>query len=101
MRDDAEDRYAWDEAKRARNRLHHGVDFADAVGIWDGPALERPSDRGLEQRFIAFGQVAGRVLALVYTPRAGRRRIISARMANRDERDAYATALRHRSPDRH
>jgi uncharacterized DUF497 family protein len=29
--------YEWDEAKAASNLQKHGVDFADAVGVFDDP----------------------------------------------------------------
>ncbi len=90
---DFADGFEWDAAKRARNLARHGLDFEDAIAIWHGPVLQRRSDRGLEVRFVAYGQVAGRVLAVVWTARAARRRIISARMANRHERSSYHACL--------
>ncbi len=93
MAPDCSDGFEWDAVKCARNFAHHGIDFADAVAIWRGPVLQRPSDRGGEARFIAFGLVQGRVIAVVWTPRAGRRRLISARMANRHERHHYQALL--------
>jgi uncharacterized protein len=99
MAPDCTDGFEWDAAKCARNLARHGIDFADAIAIWRGPVLQRPSHREGEVRFIAFGLVQGRMFAVVWTPRAGRRRIISARMANRHER-SHCEALLGRSPRR-
>jgi uncharacterized DUF497 family protein len=41
---------------------------------------------------MANGMVDGRALACVYTDRDGARRIISLRMASREERDGYRAA---------
>lgn len=82
--------FEWDEAKRSRNIKERGLDFEDAVLIWGRPLLERRSDRGGEERFRALGQMEGRVVAVIWTPRGDKRRIISARVASRGERQDYA-----------
>jgi len=46
-----------------------------------------------EQRVQAIGKVEGDSLFVVYTWRGAIRRIISARLANRSERDAYHEAF--------
>ncbi len=86
--------FEWDAAKNAANLAKHGIDFEDAIGIFDGPVLERPDDRRDygEPRIIAFGAVEDRELAVVYTIRGTHRRIISARRAHRHERKAYRNA---------
>jgi uncharacterized protein len=87
--------FEWDAAKNAANLEKHGIDFEDAIGIFDGPVLERTDDRRDygDQRIVAFGVVEDRELAVVYTIRGTHRRIISARRADRNElkeyRDAY------------
>jgi hypothetical protein len=42
-----------------------------------------------ERRIVALGEIEGEVFVVVYTWRGTYRRIISARRANRRERDAY------------
>ena len=81
----------WDEAKSRRNLLQRGFDFAHAALVFEGPVIEREDARKdyRELRLIATGMVDGECLTVVYTPRAGRVRIISARRASRKERDAY------------
>ena len=56
--------------------------------------MEGPDERREygEVRIIAFGAVDDRELVVVYTVRAGRRRILSARRAHSRERKAYREA---------
>ena len=86
--------FEWNAAKNAANIAKHGIDFEDAVRIFDGLVLEKADarrDYG-EARIIAFGVVDDRELAVVYTMRGERRRIISARRAHSRERKAYREA---------
>ena len=83
--------FEWDEAKAAVNLRKHGVDFADAVGVFDDSrALTMPDSTTDEQRFVATGaDFLGRVLVVIYTYRGERVRIISARRATPNERKTY------------
>jgi uncharacterized DUF497 family protein len=85
----------YDPRKNRANLAKHGIDFETAARIWEGWVFERSDDRRdyREERIIALGAVEGRVVVAVYTWRGTRRRIISARKANGDERKIYATAL--------
>jgi uncharacterized DUF497 family protein len=88
-------RYEWDEAKRVENLEKHGIDFFAAYGFdWTTAVVFEDSrqDYG-EARYTAYGRVRGRVHALVFTDRAGVRRIISFRKANRREQTAYAAGI--------
>ncbi len=94
--------FEWDVAKNAANIAKHGIDFEDAIRIFDGPVLEKADarrDYG-EARIIAFGVVNDRELAVVYTGRGERRRIISARRAHSRERKAYREAYPKQPPAR-
>jgi uncharacterized DUF497 family protein len=85
--------YEWDPDKAAASLRRHGVDFADAVGVFeDEYALRREDpDAQSEQRFVITGMdFLGRVLVVVYTYRGERIRPISARRATRREREHYA-----------
>jgi len=84
--------FEWDPRKAQANLDKHGIDFEDAVGVFEGPVLEVRSDRDEEERWKAMGEIEGVVLAIVYTRRGERYRIISARRANQDEKRAYRTA---------
>ena len=83
--------FEWDEAKSEANYKKRGFDFAYAVGIFAGPTLEKDDERTDygEKRIQAIGLVDDDLLFVVYTWRADVRRIISARLANRRERDDY------------
>ena len=87
--------FEWDEDKNAANIVRHGIDFDDAIRIFDGSVLEKMDDRhGYgEVRMVAIGIAYGRELFVVYTWRGDNRRIISARRANRHERQAYYQTL--------
>ena len=81
--------FEWDEAKRAANLDKHGVDFADAAGLdWAG-ARTLSHLRGDELRFRSFAYLGTRLHVIIWTPRNGRKRIISFRKANRRERQAH------------
>lgn len=87
--------YEYDERKSERTLQVRGIDFEFATRIFDGDYLEIQDDRREygERRFLVIGPIEGRLFAVVYTWRNGRRRIISARRANRRERDAYQRAI--------
>jgi uncharacterized DUF497 family protein len=82
--------FEWDEKKRLSNLGKHGIDFEDAIGIFERPVFVRRSDRDGEERFVAIGEVEGRIVAVAYTIREDAYRIISARRGRTDEaRDYY------------
>ena len=83
--------FEWDPDKNEKNISRRAIDFQWAVGIFQGPTLEREDSRMPygEERFIATGQVDGVILTVVYTWRGGRRRIISARKSHDRERQKY------------
>ena len=78
--------FEWDDRKWRTNIEKHGIDFEDAIGIFDGPVFVRRSDRNEEKRWVAIGGLYGRVIAVVYTVRLSVYRIISAREGRNDER---------------
>jgi uncharacterized protein len=89
--------FDWDEAKNRDNVAKHGVSFAFASRIFEGPVFTWFDDRFEygETREISIGMVDGAVvLAVVHTDRNGLTRIISARPATRMERIRYGEALR-------
>jgi uncharacterized DUF497 family protein len=94
MIDSSLDLFEFDPRKNRVNIAKHRVDFTMAARIWDDYVFEREDDRRDygEKRFIALGTVAGRAMVVVYTWRGSKRRLISARKANRDEQKAYSAA---------
>jgi uncharacterized DUF497 family protein len=87
--------FEWDENKAAANLRKHGIDFADAVGVFDDLlALSMPDEDPGEERWIGLGSDAlGRLLVVVYTFRGERIRVIPARRATRSERGTYLRNL--------
>jgi uncharacterized protein len=87
--------FEWDVAKATSNLRKHGIDFADAVGVFHDPlALSRSDEAVDEERFVAVGaDYLGRVLVVAYTLRGNDVRIISARAATRAERRTYEAGL--------
>jgi len=83
--------FEWDETKNHQNLKKHGIDFQTAAHVFADNNRIEIFDRYHsveEDRFITIGKVH-RVLFVVYTERDTRIRIISARLANRQEREAY------------
>ena len=85
--------FEWDDDKARINLDQHKIDFDDAKLVFrDSGVLDDPDDTmdyG-EDRFRAVGFVNGRLIAVFYTERDERIRIISARKATRKEHADYA-----------
>ncbi|MFZ0243356.1 MAG: BrnT family toxin [Desulfobacterales bacterium] len=84
-------KFTWDEAKNAINAKRHGIDFVDAKRIFSGYILTLVDDRieyG-EERYVSFGLMYGRVIAVVHTESEEEIRIISARKATQNEQKEY------------
>jgi hypothetical protein len=78
----------WDEAKCVANLRKHGIDFTDVPAVFDGDILTVEDDRYSygEQRFVTFGLLQGRVIAVVHAEREDCTRIISARTTKYEQR---------------
>lgn len=90
-----QDDFEWDEAKRQANIAKHGIDFADVREVFGGHVVETEDmrrDYG-EQRYRVVGKLGGQVVQIAFTWRDGRRRIISARRAGRNDRRAYYASI--------
>ncbi len=91
--------FEWDEAKRLINLEKHRIDFRRAIKIWKSRVIDpyENSVTGSEIRHIALGMIGddAKVIAVVYTLRDGKRRIISARRARRYERQDYQSQFGH------
>jgi len=85
--------FEWDERKREANLAKRLIDFEDARVVFDGPVFERVENRHGEDRILAIGLMRDIEIVVVYTMRGQRRRIISARRADRNERQDYANHL--------
>ena len=86
--------FEWDENKRESNLQKHGIDFEYAKDIWNGPTFEYPARSSQSEiRKTAIGQFGDVLIAIVYTDCGERRRLISARRANRKEREHYENEI--------
>jgi len=85
-------RFEWDETKRRINLQQHGIDFADLPSLLADEIVVIEEDRFeySESRFLAFGLLFGRLIAVVYTERGEDViRLISARKASKYETKQY------------
>jgi uncharacterized protein len=91
----------WNKKKAEKNLQKHKVSFSSAAVMFNFPTYELVDDRKDygEERILAIGQVGDVVLFVVYTWRGEARRIISARPANRDERERYRAFLAGRAAE--
>jgi len=93
-----EQHFEWDEAKAAKNLRKHGIQFEDAVEVFDAPFSITEQDRieGGEYRWQTLGTTINKTLLLlvvhtIHTEDGNIEiiRIISARKANKKERARY------------
>ena len=86
------DKLEWDDDKARTNIADHGIDFMDVGPIFaDLAAIDEIDDRENygEERILRIGLANGRLLAVCYTERGDRIRIISARKAEKREQVGY------------
>ena len=84
-------RYDWDEGKRRSNLRKHGIDFADAVDVFDGLTVtleDTRFDYG-ETRFLTLGLLRTHLVVIVHTETEEVIRIISVRKATKNEEIHY------------
>ncbi len=85
--------YEWDPAKASSNIQKHGVSFEEATTVFNDPqamTIDDPLHSVGEVREVTIGysQVL-RLLLVIHTDRGENLRIISARLANSQERKIY------------
>jgi uncharacterized DUF497 family protein len=83
------------EDKRLQTLRERGLDFARAQEIFDSDSVDVPDERFNygEQRWLTFGLLDGRHVAVVWTTREDRRRIISMRHMHEREIKTRRSAL--------
>ncbi len=89
--------FEWNEAKNKANIYKHGIDFADAIDIFNHPMLNLADDRKDydETRWIGIGWIKALVGVVIYTEREGDiTRIISARKATKNEVRCYEKTIK-------
>lgn len=88
-------RVTFDQAKRDKTLQERGLDFADAIAVFDGVTVEVEDTRKEygETRIICYGLLFGRMVVVGYTPRGAGRHIFSMRKANDREKERLGTHL--------
>ncbi|MDJ0597960.1 MAG: BrnT family toxin [Crocosphaera sp.] len=85
--------FEWNPDKAIKNIQKHNVSFTEAATIFNDPlSLTYPDpDHSLyENRYITIGlSQTGKIIILAHTDRNNKIRIISARLATRQERRFY------------
>jgi uncharacterized DUF497 family protein len=87
--------FEWDETKEMKNFRRHGIDFQEAITVFQDEfslTFDDFTHSNDEERFIDIGRSAkGRILVVVYTERGNDIRIISCRKATTTEKIVYET----------
>lgn len=86
---------SYDPAKRLKTLLERGLDFDDAAEVFAGTTLDVADTRHDygEIRIVCYGMLAGRMVAIGYTPRADVRHVFSMRKANGREQTRFTPYL--------
>lgn len=90
--------FEWDPEKAATNLRKHGVHFDEASTVFEDPLgriVDDPRHSRGEDRFVLIGfSGAQRLLAVMFSEKRNRIRIISARPVTRAERRTYEESSR-------
>jgi uncharacterized protein len=85
--------FEWNIAKSEKNLKNHGISFTFAELVFeDYYAIEEFDDEHStidEQRFKMLAMADEKILVVIYTVRSENYRIISARLAEKSERELY------------
>ena len=84
--------YQWDPTKADLNNKKHGIDFADAVGVFEDKwalTIKQQIVRTEQRLAIVGADFLGQIVVVVYTYRGDDIRLISARPATKAERNVY------------
>ena len=84
-------KFVWDSEKAKINKQKHGISFETAARVFlDNFSYDDYDElhSDFEDRIKIVGHV-GKILAVIYTERGERNRIISARQADKDEEEDY------------
>lgn len=81
--------FQWDDKKRLIVLSKHEIDFVDAVEIFGGKVLLLPARSEIEARQKAIAPLGQKIICVVFTLRDDKIRIITARVARKNEREKY------------
>ena len=88
-------KFTWKAAKRTANLKKHGLDFAQAEQVFNGPTftVEDTREYDGEQRFNSTGFLNTAIVTICHTETEGEIHIISMRKAERHEIETLARYL--------
>jgi uncharacterized DUF497 family protein len=82
--------FEWNETKRLKTLEERGLDFIDAIVVFDGRlAMHVPATHEGEERFLTVAKINGKFYTVVWMWREENQRIISFRRARNGEERAY------------
>jgi uncharacterized protein len=82
--------FEYDLEKSTENQRKHGINFEEALALWQHPAkVEIPARTADESRWLAIGMIDGRHWSAIYTQRGENIRLISVRRARDEEVAVY------------
>ena len=82
-------KFEWDEAKRQTVIAEHRIDFVDVVEVFARSFLLLPAKSEVEARQKAIAPLGSTMICVVFTVRNDVIRIITTRIARRNEREWY------------
>lgn len=86
--------FEYDPDKSAANLAKHGIDFVQVQALWRSEHYaEGPSYSPDEDRWMRVGRFEGKLWSAIFTVRAGRIRLISARRARPKEESQYESQI--------
>lgn len=84
--------FEWDEIKNEKNKRNHGISFETAAFVFNDvnriEIYDALHSKINEDRYITIGKVR-KIIYVVYTEREDKIRIISARLAEKREKEIY------------
>jgi uncharacterized DUF497 family protein len=82
--------FEFDPAKSEANKAKHGIDFHEAMALWDDESrLEIPARTTDEPRSMVIGRIAGRHWSAAVTYRGEKTGIVSVRRSRLEEVELY------------
>ena len=93
-------RFDWDNNKNLINIRKHGIDFNDAIEIFNAPMIVIPDDSidYNEDRYIGIGILRNIIAIIIFVEKDDDKviRIISARKANKHESKIFKKKIKNR-----
>lgn len=90
-------KFEWDKRKAVSNIKKHGVPFEEASTVFGDPlslTIQDPIHSNKEERYVTIGLSAKfRIIVVIHTDRGDNIRIISARLATKEEKNNYEKGI--------